>query len=170
MKQLIITIAALLLVGCGGSESFTEIISNPWTWIAILPFLYSVLSAVLSFVLGGAIIIVGYFLVKFLFPKKTRTKRLKNWKLKGNETSMTLKTKRTVPIFATVLLVLATIGFGFLWVFFAMLGTFQPGYLKDNDLVMIIYYSPWYIAGLWIVNLIVILRNMFTRKNREVSD
>ena len=60
---------------------------------------------------------------------------------------MTLKTKRTVPIFATVLLVLATIGFGFLWVFFAMLGTFQPGYLKDNDLVMIIYYSPWYIAG-----------------------
>ena len=31
MKQLLITIAAVLLVGCGGSESFTEIISNPWT-------------------------------------------------------------------------------------------------------------------------------------------
>ena len=83
---------------------------------------------------------------------------------------MTLKTKRTVPIFATVILVLATIGFGFLWMFFAMIGAFQPGYLKDNDLVMIIYYSPWYIAGLWIVNLIVFLRNMFNRKNREVSD
>ena len=69
MKQLLITIAAVVLVGCGGSESFTEIISNPWTWIAILPFLYSVLSEVLSFVLGGAIILVGYFLVKFLFPK-----------------------------------------------------------------------------------------------------
>ena len=69
MKHILITIAAVVLVGCGGSESFTEIISNPWTWIAILPFLYSVLSEVLSFVLGGAIILVGYFLVKFLFPK-----------------------------------------------------------------------------------------------------
>ena len=70
MKNLVLTtIAAVVLVGCGGSESFTEIISNPWTWIAILPFLYSVLSEVLSFVLGGAIILVGYFLVKFLFPK-----------------------------------------------------------------------------------------------------
>ena len=73
MKQLLITIAAVLLVGCGGSESFTEIISNPWTWVAILPILYSVLyavlSSVLSSVLGGAIILVGYFLVKFLFPK-----------------------------------------------------------------------------------------------------
>jgi len=70
MKHLVLTtIAAVVLVGCGGSESFTEIISNPWTWIAILPFLYSVLSEVLSFVLGGAIILVGYFLVKFLFPK-----------------------------------------------------------------------------------------------------
>jgi hypothetical protein len=70
MKHLIITtIAAVLLVGCGGSKSFTEIISNPWTWIAILPFLYSVLIEVLSFVLGGAIILVGYFLVKFLFRK-----------------------------------------------------------------------------------------------------
>ena len=70
MKHILITtIAAVVLVGCGGSKSFTEIISNPWTWIAILPFLYSVLSEVLSFVLGGAIILVGYFLVKFLFPK-----------------------------------------------------------------------------------------------------
>ena len=70
MKHLVlITIIALLLMGCGGSKSFTEIISNPWTWVAILPFLYSVLSEVLSFVLGGAIILVGYFLVKFLFPK-----------------------------------------------------------------------------------------------------
>ena len=60
---------------------------------------------------------------------------------------MTLKTKRTVPIFATVILVLATIGFGFLWMFFAMIGAFQPGYLKDNDLVMIIYYSPWFIPA-----------------------
>ena len=70
MKHLLLTtIAAVLLVGCGGSKSFTEIISNPWTWIAILPILYSVLSAVLSFVLGGVIIIVGYYLVKFLFRK-----------------------------------------------------------------------------------------------------
>tara|TARA_B100001173_G_C15648197_1_gene404137 strand:+ start:280 stop:546 length:267 start_codon:yes stop_codon:yes gene_type:complete len=74
MKHILITtIAAVVLVGCGGSKSFTEIISNPWTWVAILPFLYSVLSAVLfsvlSSVLGGAIILVGYFLVNFLSPK-----------------------------------------------------------------------------------------------------
>ena len=70
MKHILITtMSAVVLVGCGGSKSFTEIISNPWTWIAILPILYSVLSAVLSFVLGGVIIIVGYYLVKFLFRK-----------------------------------------------------------------------------------------------------
>jgi len=80
MKQLLILIAAVLLVGCGGSESFTEKINNPWLWIAILPFLYSVLYAVLSSVLGGAIILVGYFLVKFLFRKN---KEEKNEELKA---------------------------------------------------------------------------------------
>jgi len=80
MKHLLITIAAVMLVGCGGSESFTEKINNPWLWIAILPFLYSVLYAVLSSVLGGAIILVGYFLVKFLFRKN---KEEKNEELKA---------------------------------------------------------------------------------------
>ena len=66
MKHILITtIAAVLLVGCGGSESFTETINNPWLWIAILPILYVVLPVVLIVV----IIIVGHFLVKFLFPK-----------------------------------------------------------------------------------------------------
>ena len=65
MKQLLITIAAVVLVGCGGSESFTEKINNPWLWIAILPILYVVLPVVLIVV----IIIVGHFLVKFLFRK-----------------------------------------------------------------------------------------------------
>ena len=69
MKQVLITIAAVLLVGCGGSESFTETINNPWLWIAIYPFLHSVLYEVLIFVLGGAIVLVGYFLVKFLSRK-----------------------------------------------------------------------------------------------------
>jgi len=63
MKHLLITIAVVLLVGCGGSKSFTEIISNPWTWIGIL----ANLGIVLPFVL--VIIIVGYFLVKFLCCK-----------------------------------------------------------------------------------------------------
>ena len=63
MKQLLIIIAALVLVGCGGSKSFTEIISNPWTWIGIL----ANLGIVLPFVL--VIIIVGYFLVKFFCCK-----------------------------------------------------------------------------------------------------
>ena len=83
---------------------------------------------------------------------------------------MALKTKRTVQIVATVMLALSTVGVGFLWMMFAIVGAFQSGYLKDNDLGMIVYYSPWFIAGLWIVNLIVFLRDMFTRKNREVSD
>ena len=83
MKHLLLTtIAAVLLVGCGGSKSFTEIISNPWTWIAILPILYSVLSAVLSFVLGGVIIIVGYFLVKFLF-RKNKDEKIEELKAEG---------------------------------------------------------------------------------------
>ena len=79
---------------------------------------------------------------------------------------MALKTKRTVQIVATVMLALSTVGVGFLWMMFAIVGAFQSGYLKDNDLGMIVYYSPWFIAGLWIV----FLRDMFTRKNREVSD
>ena len=62
-KLMLIAIAAVLLVGCGGSKSFTEIISNPWTWIGILANLHIVLPVVL------VIIIVGYFLVKFLFRK-----------------------------------------------------------------------------------------------------
>ena len=63
MKHLLITIAVVLLVGCGGSKSFSEIISNPWTWIGIL----ANLGIVLPFVL--VIIIVWYFLVKFLCCK-----------------------------------------------------------------------------------------------------
>lgn len=82
MKQLLILIAAVLLVGCGGSESFTEKINNPWLWIAILPFLYSVLYAVLSSVLGGAIILVGYFLVKFLF-RKNKDEKIEELKAEG---------------------------------------------------------------------------------------
>ena len=69
MKHILITYLAVLLVGCDGSTSFTEKINNPWLWIAILPFLHSVLYEVLIFVLGGAIVLVGYFLVKFLSPK-----------------------------------------------------------------------------------------------------
>jgi len=78
MKQLLITIAAVVLVGCGGSESFTEIISNPWTWIAILPILYVVLPVVLIVV----IIIVGHFLVKFLFPKN-KDEKIEELKAEG---------------------------------------------------------------------------------------
>ena len=65
MKHILITILAVLLVGCDGSTSFAEKINNPWLWIAVLPILYVVLPVVLIVV----IIIVGHFLVKFLFPK-----------------------------------------------------------------------------------------------------
>ena len=77
MKHLVlITIIALLLMGCGGSKSFTEIISNPWTWIAILPYLGIVLPVVL------VIIIVGYFLVKFLF-RKNKDEKIEELKAEG---------------------------------------------------------------------------------------
>jgi len=66
MKHLLLTtIVAVLLVGCHGSTSFNETINNPWLWIAILPILYGVLPVVLVVV----IIIVGHFLLKFLFRK-----------------------------------------------------------------------------------------------------
>jgi hypothetical protein len=80
------------------------------------------------------------------------------------------KTKRTGQIVATVILALATIGLGFLWMVYAIVGVFHAGHHEDFGLPMVVYYSPWYITSLWIVNLIVFLRDMFTRKNREVSD
>ena len=80
----------------------------------------------------------------------------------------TIKTKRIVQIVATVMLALATVGVGLIWIMFAVVGGYQAGY--RNGFTMGVYYSPWYITGLWIVNLIVFLRGMFTRKNREVSN
>ena len=78
MKQLLITIAAVVLVGCGGSESFTEKINNPWLWIAILPILYAVLPVVLIVVM----IKVGHFLVKFLF-RKNKDEKIEELKAEG---------------------------------------------------------------------------------------
>ena len=71
MKHLLLTtIAAVVLVGYGSSMSFTEIISNPWTLVGILTN-YGIILANLGIVLPVVlvIIIVGYFLVKFLFRK-----------------------------------------------------------------------------------------------------
>jgi len=78
VKQLLFTIAAVLLVGCGGSTSFTETINNPWLWIAILPILY----AVLPFVLIVLIIKVGHFLVKFLY-RKNKDEKIEELKAEG---------------------------------------------------------------------------------------
>jgi hypothetical protein len=86
----------------------------------------------------------------------------------------TIKTKVIVQIVASVMLALSTVGVGFLWLMIAVVGggQFESDMRNGNaefGLVMVVYYSPIYIAGLWIVNLIVFLRHMFTRKNREVS-
>ena len=86
-----------------------------------------------------------------------------------------IKTKRIVQIVATLMLALATVGVGLIWIMFAVVGA---GVQLEHDmrhgkaefgLPMVVYYSPLYVIGLWIVNLIVFLRDMFTRKNREVS-
>ncbi len=85
------------------------------------------------------------------------------------------KRKRIVQIVATVMLALATVGVGLIWIMFAVVGA---GVQLEHDmrhgkaefgLPMVVYYSPLYVIGLWIVNLIVFLRDMFTRKNREIS-
>ena len=89
--------------------------------------------------------------------------------------SASIKTKRIVQIVATVMLALATVGVGLIWIMLAVVGAFQQlSYdmrhgQAEFDLPMVVYYSPWYIIALWIVNLIVFFRDMFTRKNREVS-
>ena len=88
----------------------------------------------------------------------------------------TIKKKRTVQIVATVMLALATVGVGLIWIMMLFVGGFQSLEYDmkrgqaELDFPMVVYYSPWYVIGLWIVNLIVFLRDMFTRKNREVSD
>ena len=89
--------------------------------------------------------------------------------------SASIKTKRIVQIVATVMLALATVGVGLIWILMLFVGGFQSLEYDmkrgqaELDFPMVVYYSPWYVIGLWIVNLIVFLRDMFTRKNREVS-
>ena len=89
--------------------------------------------------------------------------------------SASIKTKRIVQIVATVMLALATVGVGLIWFMLLVVGAFQQlSYdmkhgLAEFDFPMVVYYSPWYIIALWIVNLIVFFRDMFTRNNREVS-
>ena len=89
--------------------------------------------------------------------------------------SASIKTKRIVQIVATLMLALATVGVGLIWIMFAVVGA---GVQLEYDMrhgkaefgfPMVVYYSPWYVIGLWVVNLIVFLRDMFTRKNRQVS-
>ena len=87
----------------------------------------------------------------------------------------TIKKKRTVQIVATVMLTLATAGVGLIWIMMLFVGGFQSLEYDmkrgqaELDFPMVVYYSPLYVIGLWIVNLIVCLRDMFTRKNREIS-
>ena len=87
----------------------------------------------------------------------------------------TIKKKRTVQIVATVMLTLATAGVGLIWIMMLFVGGFQSLEYDmkrgqaELDFPMVVYYSPLYVIGLWIVNLIVFLRDMFTRKNREIS-
>jgi len=70
-----------------------------------------------------------------------------------------LTAMRTGQIVATVILALATIGFGFLWMMLAVVGAFQAGHHENSAFPMVVYYSPLFITGLWIVNLIVFLRD-----------
>ena len=85
--------------------------------------------------------------------------------------SASITTKRIVQTVATVMLALATVGVGLIWIMMLFVGGFQSlGYdmkrgQAELDFPMVVYYSPWYVIGLWLVNLIVFLRDIFTRKN-----
>ena len=87
--------------------------------------------------------------------------------------SATIKKKRTVQIVATVMLTLATAGVGLIWFMFLVVGAFQQlSYdmkrgQAEFDLPMVVYYSPWYVIGLWIVNLIIFLSDMFGKNDRD---
>ena len=83
----------------------------------------------------------------------------------------TIKTKVIVQIAATVILALTTVGVGFFWLMIAVTG---GGLQFEHDMrngdaefgfVMFIYYSPLYIAGLWIVDLIIFLKLLLTKKS-----
>ena len=84
-----------------------------------------------------------------------------------------IKIKRIAQIIATVMLVIASIGISILWVFqfyffgFEQLPDIKTG-LANSDHRLIVYYSPLYVMGLWIVNLFIFLRDMFSRKNADV--
>ena len=77
----------------------------------------------------------------------------------------TIKTKVIVQIAATVILALNTVGVGFFWLMIAVTGAGQQFEhdMRNGDaefgFVMLIYYSPFYIAGLWIVDLIIVFKN-----------
>ena len=84
----------------------------------------------------------------------------------------TIKTKRIVQIVATLMLALATVGVSLIWIMLAVVGAFQQ-LLSDMrhgqaefDLPMVVYYSPWYIISLWIVNIGVFLIDMFGKNDR----
>ena len=87
--------------------------------------------------------------------------------------SASIKTKRIVQIVATVMLALATVGVGFLWMMLAVVGAFQAGHHETSAFPMVVYYSPLFITGLWIVNLIVFLRDtdisMFKRDAKRIK-
>ena len=86
--------------------------------------------------------------------------------------SASIKTKRIVQIVATVMLALATVGVGLIWIMLAVVGAFQQlSYdmkhgQAEFDLPMVVYYSPWYIIALWIVNIGVFLIDMFGKNDR----
>ena len=76
-----------------------------------------------------------------------------------------------MQIAATVILALTTVGVGFFWLMIAVTG---GGLQFEHDMrngdaefgfVMLIYYSPFYIAGLWIVEPIIFLKLLLTKKS-----
>tara|TARA_B000000475_G_C15788090_1_gene362319 strand:- start:294 stop:554 length:261 start_codon:yes stop_codon:yes gene_type:complete len=84
-----------------------------------------------------------------------------------------------VQIIATGMLAAATLVVGYIWLMFDVVGAgwSNVGVQLEFDLKhgqgeagldMVVVNSRWYVIGLWIISLIIFLKDMFSKKNADV--
>ena len=85
-------------------------------------------------------------------------------------------TKRIVQIIATGMLVVATVVCGYIWLMFDVVGAgwSNVGVQLEFDLKhgkgeagldMVVVNSRWYVIGLWIVNILIFYKDVFSKEN-----
>ena len=84
-----------------------------------------------------------------------------------------------MQIIATGMLAAATLVVGYIWLMFDVVGAgwSNVGAQLEFDLKhgqgeagldMVVVNSRWYVIGLWIISLIIFLKDMFSKKNADV--